>query len=301
MAFATSADGTELFYEVRGRTDDPTMLMVTGFTAQLITWPNDLVDALTARGFRVVLFDNRDCGLSSKSSGTFDGAVELLLKAQAAQDVSGQSPYSLSDMANDAMAVLDQVGAGSAHIVGASMGGMIGQHLALEHPKRVRSLVSIMSTTGNSEVGAGDPMVLASLLTPGPLEREASIAHGVEVNRQISGPLWDRASAEERTAAGFDRSFHPDGASFQIAAMATSGDRTEQLTAVTAPTLVIHGREDKLIDFSAGLATAQAIPKSDLLLLGRMGHDLPEALWQQILDAIEHNTNRCPQPNQTAG
>ena len=293
MAIATTTDGTELYYEVKGSSTDPTILLVMGFTAQLTAWPERFVENLAARGFQVVLFDNRDCGLSSKSPGVFDGAVDLLFRAQAGEDVSAEAPYTLSDMANDAIAVLDAVGVAAAHVVGASMGGMISQHLAIEHADRVLSLTSIMSTTGNSEVGGGDPEVLAALLTPAPTERLASIAHGVEVNRMISGPLWERELAQERTAANWDRSFHPDGASYQIAAMAASGDRTEKLTTIDVPTLVLHGRADKLIGVSGGLATAEAIPEADLVVLGQMGHDLPELLWPQILDAITSNTQRA--------
>ncbi len=292
MPIATTSAGIELYYEVKGQSDNPTILLVMGFTAQLTAWPEGFVDGLVGRGFQVVLFDNRDCGLSSKSPGAFDGAVELLFRAQAGEDVSADAPYTLSDMASDALAVLDAVNVDAAHIVGASMGGMIVQHMAIEHPTRVLSMTSIMSTTGNGEVGTGDPEVMGALLTPAPLEREASIANGVEVNRLIAGPLWDRALAEERTAANWDRSFHPEGATYQIAAIAASGDRTEKLKSVRTPTLVLHGRADALISYSGGAATAEAIPEADLLILAQMGHDLPEALWPQTIDAIEANTKR---------
>lgn len=292
MPIAQSVDSVDLYYEVKGRSDDPTIMLVMGFTAQLTAWPDGFVDALNSRGFRVVMFDNRDSGLSSKSEGTLDTAVDLLFRAQAGEDVSSEAPYTLTDMAADAMAVMDASETEAAHIVGASMGGMISQHLAMEHPERVMSLTSIMSTTGDGEVGGGDPEVLGALLAPAPLERDASIAHGVEVNRLIAGPLWDRALAEERTAFNWDRSFHPNGAGFQIGAMASSGDRTERLGSITAPTLVIHGRADTLISFSGGVATAEAIPGADLLLLAQMGHDLPEALWPQVCDAIEFNSKR---------
>lgn len=293
MPTATTDSGTELYYEVKGRSDDPTLLLVMGFTAQLIAWPEGFVDLLTTRGFRVVMFDNRDSGLSSKTPGVLDAAVEMLFRAQAGEDVSTDVPYSLSDMAQDAIAVLDAAGAESAHVVGASMGAMISQHLAIEHADRVRSLTSIMSTTGDGSVGGGDPEVVAALVTPAPLERDASIAHGVEVNRLISGPLWDRALAAERTAEAWDRCFHPPGASFQLGAMAASGDRTERLRSVKAPTLVVHGRHDRLIDKSGGIATAEAIEHSDLLLLGQMGHDLPSAIWNQMADAITTNTMKA--------
>lgn len=292
MPIATTPDGIELYYEVKGSSADPTILLVMGFTAQLTAWPEGFVDGLTSRGYQVVSFDNRDCGLSSKSPGMFEGAIELLFRAQAGEDVSADAPYTLSDMANDAVAVMDAVEVDAAHIIGASMGGMIAQHMAIEHPDRVLSLTSIMSTTGNGEVGNGDPEVMGALLTPAPLEREASIAYGVEVNRLISGPLWDRALSEERTAENWDRSFHPAGATYQIAAIAASGDRTEKLASVKTPTLVLHGRADKLISYSGGVATADAIPEADLLILGQMGHDLPEPLWAQALNAIEANTRR---------
>ena len=175
---------------------------------------------------------------------------------------------------------------GAAHIVGASMGGMIAQMIAIEHPDRVLSLTSIMSTTGASDMGQPDPEAMMALLTPPPTDREGAIASTVETSRIIGGSLFDEADARARAAEAYDRCFHPAGAAFQIAAIAATGDRTERLRQVQVPTLVIHGREDSLVTLSGGEATAAAVPGADLLVLGQMGHDIPRVYWPQVADAI---------------
>lgn len=279
-------DGITLHYETTGDPGGEPLLLVMGFTAQLTAWPEGFCQELADRGFFVVRFDNRDCGLSSKTEGPLPDAVSLLVRARAGEDISTDVPYTLVDMAGDALAVLDELGIERAHVVGASMGGMIVQTLAIEFPQRLRSVTSIMSTTGDPAVGQARPGAMQVLMTPPPEGREAVIAHSVEVNRAIAGPLWDEGEALLRATAAYDRSFHPIGAAFQLAAIAASGDRTERLRSVDVPTLVVHGREDPLLGVSGGLATAEAVPGADLLVLGHMGHDLPARYWGQIADNV---------------
>ncbi len=280
------ANGIDLYYETHGDPADEPLLLVMGFTAQLIAWPDELIDALTGLGYYVIRHDNRDCGLSWKSPGPPPDALALMAQALEGGDITDEVPYTLSDMAADAVGLLDHLDIESAHVVGASMGGMIVQHLAFEHPTRLRSVTSIMSTTGDRQVGQAKPEAMGALLAPPPQGREATIAQGIEGSRVISGPLWNRETAAIRTAAAYDRAFHPVGAAFQLAAIFASGDRTPNLAQVDLPFLVIHGKADDLIDVSGGLATADAVPDADLLVLAQMGHDLPPILVPQIADAI---------------
>ncbi|MFT7597164.1 MAG: pimeloyl-ACP methyl ester carboxylesterase [Acidimicrobiales bacterium] len=287
------ARGIQIYYEDHGHPDDPAMLLVCGYTAQLTNWSDGFIDALVGQGFRVVCFDNRDAGLSEKTQQPSPDVATLLAKV-AASDTDFDVPYTLSDMAGDAIALLDVLGIRQTHVAGSSMGGMIVQHLAIEHPSRVLSATSIMSTTGGSGVQPADPEVLAALLAPPPADPEAAVEHAIEVNRLVSGPLWNRAEAEARTRGAIERSFHPTGAPFQMAAIVASGDRTGRLATVDLPFLVIHGRADSLIDVSSGYATAEAVPGADLLVLDAMGHDLPTPLLPQITDAIAGLARRQP-------
>lgn len=262
------------------------LVLVMGYTAQMISWPDGFIEALVDRGFFVTIFDNRDAGLSAKTEGEPPNAIELLGRAQGGEDISSEVPYTLTDMAADAVGVLDHLGLDSAHFVGASMGGMIVQELAFGFADRVRSVTSIMSTTGNGEVGQADPDAMAALLAPPPTERDAILEHMVKVNKVIGGPLWNEDDARVRSTEAYDRSFYPLGAAFQLAAIAASGDRTEKLASVDLPFLVIHGAADALIGPSGGVATAEAVPGADLLVLSAMGHDLPAPLWPQLADAV---------------
>ncbi len=287
MPFA-NVNGLDLCYETHGDPDGEPLLLVMGFTAQLIGWPDTFVSALTDRGFHVIRFDNRDAGLSSKSDGPPPDAMSIMVRALAGDtSVADEVPYTLSHMAADAMGLLDALGIDTAHVVGASMGGMIVQHLAIEHPHRLRSATSIMSTTGDQTVGQASPDAMAALLAPPAEGREAILAQMVEGSRALAGPLWNRDEALVRSAASYDRSFHPIGSAFQLAAIFASGDRTERLRSVDVPFLVIHGRADDLIGVSGGVATAEAVPNADLLVLAQMGHDLPAALTPQMADAIK--------------
>ncbi len=277
---------TSICHQSFGDPANETILLVMGFTAQMTAWPRGFIDSLVERGFHVVIFDNRDCGLSAKTDGPPPDAAALIQRATGGEDVTGEAPYALRDMAADAIGVLDHLGIDAAHVVGASMGGMIVQELAIHFESRVLSATSIMSTTGNPGVGQADPEALGALLAVPPEGREAILDHMVNVNQTIAGPLWDADESRQRAIMQYDRAFYPVGAAFQLAAIAASGDRTEALAGVDRPFLVIHGEVDRLITRSGGEATAAAVPGADLLVLAAMGHDLPSILWPQIADAI---------------
>jgi pimeloyl-ACP methyl ester carboxylesterase len=279
------ANGIEIFYDEFGSQDAPPVLLIMGFTAQMISWDEGFCELLAGKGFRVIRFDNRDVGLSAKTQGPLPKLTAPATPG-GILGLDGGPPYTLSDMAEDAVGVLDALGIDKAHIVGASMGGMIAQRLTLNHPDRVLSLTSIMSTTGNAEVGQATGEALTTLLTPAPTEREAYIEHAVKTGQVISGPLFDADRTRARAGRGFDRCFHPAGAAFQLAAILADGDRTEQLGSITAPTIVIHGADDPLVTPSGGEATAAAIPGAELVILDRMGHDQPPELWEDIASAI---------------
>jgi pimeloyl-ACP methyl ester carboxylesterase len=279
-----AVDDIEICYESFGPDDAPPLLLVMGLGAQMTLWSPGFISELLDRGFRVVRFDNRDSGLSSKSPG--EPPDVLALYAQFASGQPIQAPYTLSRLAADAVGLLDALEIPAAHVVGASMGGMIAQVIAIEHPDRVLSLTSIMSTTGHTEVGQPDPESMMALLSPAPTDRDAAIAQNVATSRLISGDLFDEELSRSIATESYDRSFHPAGAAFQIAAIAATGDRTEQLSRLDVPALVIHGRQDSLVTLSGGEATALAIPGADLLVFARMGHDMPALYWPQMADAI---------------
>lgn len=288
---AAVSTGVELYHEVFGDGDE-TILLVMGLGAQMVGWRLGFVEALVDRGFRVVRFDNRDIGLSTKTDGPPPNPVELMGRAQAGEDISDLTPYSLADMAADAIALLDHLGVDRAHVVGASMGGMIVQEMAIGHAERLRSATSIMSTTGNPEVGGSTPEALEVLLAPAPPDRDAVIAAARNTWKVISGPLFDGDVAAERAAISYDRNFNPLGAAFQLGAIAASGDRTEKLRSVAVPFLVVHGVADTLVGVSGGHATAEAVPGADLAVFADMGHDLPAELWPQITGAIVDKIGR---------
>ncbi|MCU1351670.1 MAG: Alpha/beta hydrolase [Acidimicrobiales bacterium] len=279
------ANGIEIFYESFGDPDDPPLLLIMGLGAQLLSWDEELCQALVGRGFRVIRFDNRDVGLS-----THLAAKDLNIGAALMAAVGGaptSAPYLLSDMADDAAALLDALGIDAAYVVGASMGGMIAQALAIEHPERVLALTSIMSTTGEHDVGQAEPAVLLKLMTPRPPERAAAIEHQVEISRTIGSPdHFDEDVARAKAAAAFDRSFDPMGTARQMLAILSSPDRAKGLADLTIPTLVVHGRLDPLVGFSGGERTAELVPGAELLAIDDMAHDLPRAHWAQIIESV---------------
>ncbi len=282
---STNPDRVEIEYETFGSPDDPPLLLVSGFTSQLLGWDLGLVEAFATRGRFVIRFDNRDVGLSTHLDGLRVNPFDVL-----SATLNGASvppvPYTLSDMAADAVGLLDHLDIDRAHVLGASMGGMIVQTIAIEHPERCLTLTSVMSAPGDPRVGKPTKEALAVLMTPPPSEREAYIAGAETVRAFASKKYFDPAKARSRAAAAFDRMFYPEGSMRQLAAIYASGDRTERLAAVEVPTLVIHGRDDHLITPEGGVLTAEAIPEASLLLLAHMGHDLPEQLWPIIVDAV---------------
>ena len=279
-----AANDIEICYESYGDNDAPPILLVMGLGAQMTLWSPGFVSELLDRGFRVIRFDNRDTGLSTKTDGPPPDVMAMYAAFASGQPI--EAPYTLSLLAADAVGLLDALDIPGAHIVGASMGGMIVQTMAIEHPDRVLSLTSIMSTTGHTEVGQPDPEALMALLSPAPEGREAAIDSSVNTSRLISGDLFDETESRRVATESYDRCFNPAGTMFQIAAIAASGDRTDGLAALDVPTLVIHGRQDSLVTLSGGEATAKAVPGAELLVLGLMGHDMPKRYWPQMADAI---------------
>jgi pimeloyl-ACP methyl ester carboxylesterase len=285
------ANGIEIEYETFGDAGDPALLLVMGFGTQLTAWDEGFCTALADRGRFVIRYDNRDVGLSTHLDGQLVdvGAVIGSLMGGEAPEV----PYLLSDMAADGIGLLDALGIDKAHVLGASMGGMIAQAMAIEHPARVLTLTSVMSTTGEQEYGQSSPEAMAALLTPPPTEREDYVHQAITTWKVWASPrYWDEDYIRARAGAGYDRCFYPEGATRQLGAIIASGSRAEGLRALRTPTLVIHGRADTLIMPSGGERTAELVPGANLLLLHDMGHDLPEPLWPLIVDAvISHTTH----------
>jgi pimeloyl-ACP methyl ester carboxylesterase len=280
----------EMCFESYGDDDAPPVLLVMGLGAQMTLWPAGFISGLLDRGFRVIRFDNRDTGLSSKTAGPPPNVMAMYANFISGQPI--EAPYTLSLMASDAVGLLDALEIPAAHVVGASMGGMIVQTIAIDHPDRVLSLTSIMSTTGHTEVGQPDPEAMMSLLSPVPDGRDEAIEANVNAARLVSGDLFDEGESRRVATESYDRCFHPAGAMFHIAAIAASGDRTQALQQLDVPTLVVHGRQDSLITLSGGEATAGAVPAADLLVFGQMGHDMPQRYWPLMADAISNIARR---------
>ncbi len=280
----------EICWQQFGRDGDPPVLMIMGLGAQMILWPDELCELIAAEGFRVIRFDNRDSGRSTVLADAPTGTVP--------QALAGEIPpgaYSLSDMAGDAVGLLAELDIEAAHVVGSSLGGMIAQTLAIEHPDRVLSLASIMSTTGDRSVGHATQAGIEALTTVPPPDRDGYIAALVEARRKIGSPgfPFDEDRARHTAGLGFDRGFHPKGTVRQTVAIIGSGDRTAQLAEVAVPTVVIHGEEDPLIGVSGGEATAAAIPGAGLVVIEGMGHDLPADVWGQVADEVVQNFRRA--------
>jgi pimeloyl-ACP methyl ester carboxylesterase len=285
-----SVNGVEIAYETFGDPTDETMLLVMGLGVQMLGWDEQLCTALAVRGYHVVRFDNRDVGLSTK----VEGGPRPDLMAAIAGDASTAS-YTLEDMADDCAGLLDALSVRAAHVIGASQGGMIAQTLAIRHPERVLSLVSIMSTTGAREVGQPHPEALPALLTRPPADKWGFVDFVVAAWRVIGSPGFeaDEGALRARAAASYDRGIFPDGTSRQLLAILASGDRTEALRTLDLPTTVIHGTDDILVDVSGGKATADAIPGARLELIEGMGHDLPAQLWPRFVELIVENAERA--------
>src|SRR5688500_9265398 len=270
MPRAQANEGIELEYETFGSPDDPAFVLIAGLGAQLITFHPDLCGGLVERGYFVVRFDNRDVGLSTKVP---------------------EGGYALEDMADDTAGLLDALGLDAANVVGVSMGGMIAQTLAIRHPKRVRTLTSIMSTTGAPGVGGATEEAAARLLRPAGETREERVASSIETSRIIWGDTpqfpFDEELARWRAETSVDRAYHPEGTMRQMLAIRATGDRTEQLRKLDVPTLVIHGSNDPLVQPSGGAATAAAIPGAQHLVIEGMGHGLARPAFPQIIDVLD--------------
>jgi pimeloyl-ACP methyl ester carboxylesterase len=273
------------------------MLLVMGLATQMIAWHEDLCEMLVERGFRVIRFDNRDIGHSTHMRFRPPTTGRMLMRR------FGPEQYTLTDMAEDAAGLVRELDLGSAHVVGASMGGMIGQTLASQHPELVRSLVSIMSNTGNRWRGQPAPSVYRHLLRPPPVDRDGFVRRAAEIFGVVGSTGFDNDLEHIREYAerSFDRGHDAAGGARQLAAILKSGDRTGDLRGIRTPTLVIHGTVDKLVRPSGGRATARAIPGARLLMIEGMGHDLPRGAWPQLVDAIaEHahaaDSARAPAP-----
>ena len=280
----------EIAYESFGDRERPTILLVMGLGVQMLGWDEEFCAMLAGRGYHVVRYDNRDVGRST----WIEGAPEPDLMAAMAGDLSS-ARYTLTDMATDAAGLLDALAVEAAHVVGVSMGGMIAQTLAIEHPERVLSLTSIMSTTGDPDVGQPTPAAMQTLLTRPPADRDGFGDASVAVYKTIGSPgfEFDDASVRERALASFDRGYNPVGVGRQLIGILASGDRTAKLRELDVPALVIHGADDPLIGRSGGEATAAAIPGAKLELIEGMGHDLPRELWPRYVDLIVENAERA--------
>jgi pimeloyl-ACP methyl ester carboxylesterase len=280
----------ELAYETFGDPADPALLLVMGLGTQMLGWREAFCAQLAERGFLVVRYDNRDTGRSTRfSAHPPPSALQLLRRDRRA------AAYTLADMATDGVGLLDHLGIGRAHVVGASMGGMIAQTIAMRHPDRVLSLVSIMSNTGARWTGQPALRLYGVLLKRAPRDREGFVVHQMRVFEQIGSPGFPRDEADLRDMAtrSWERGHDPAGAGRHLAAILASGDRTAELRSIRAPTLVIHGTEDRLVAPSGGRATAKAIPGTRLVEIPGMGHDLPRGAWRRIIDAIAENAARA--------
>lgn len=285
-AFA-DANGIRLCYDTFGDEAAPPLLLIMGLAAQMVAWDDEFCTLLAQRGYRVIRFDNRDIGLSTRLDGA--GLPDIAAAfAAAMQGKPVAAPYTLSDMAADVVGLMDALGIGTAHVVGASMGGAIGQTLAIEHPQRLRTLTSIMSTTGEPGLPPPTPEALAVLFKPAPTEREAYFASYVQTWKVLRGgsfPL-DEARDLDRAAKNFERGLNPAGVARQLAAILASGSRKRALAAVKVPTLVIHGDIDPLVPLGCGVDTANSVPGAKLVVIDGMGHALPIGMWPQLVDAI---------------
>ncbi len=284
--FARVGD-VELCYETFGSDDAPAMLMVMGLGSQMLVWEDEFCSTLAGHGFRVIRFDNRDNGRST----IFRESRPPTLRQLILRDRRGAA-YSLDDMADDAVGLLDHLGIDRAHVVGASMGGMISQLIAINHPERVRSLVSIMSTTGGWRVGLPKPKMLPMILRRPRKDREGYVEDMMTTFRAIGSKRYPPPEAELRSLAErcFERGVTPAGTARQLAAIQTAPDRAPKLRRLSLPATVIHGKSDPLIMPSGGRATAAAIPGAKLVMLDGMAHDLPRPLWPQIIEAILQTT-----------
>lgn len=286
---SVSVNGITIEYDVRG--DGEPLLLVMGLGGQLTDWPDDFVDVLVEAGFKVIRLDNRDAGLSGGFEAPPPSLSQLVMATVARRPPPAE--YLLADMADDAAGLLAALDVDSAHVVGASMGGMIAQSLAIGHPERVRTLTSIMSTTGDRRNGRPTPRVMATFARLRRPSRDGALERSVKIARLVSGPDFDEPAYRRLAEANIARSWRPEGTGRQTAAIMASPDRTKALGKVTAPTLVVHGLLDPLVQPSGGIATARAVPGSRLVMYPEMGHNLPRRRWPELVAALKRNAERA--------
>jgi pimeloyl-ACP methyl ester carboxylesterase len=284
-----AVNGIEIVYETIGDPSKPPLLLVMGLGTQLIHWDLELCERFADRGFHVIRFDNRDAGRSTY----IDAPVPNIRRAMAGLKID--APYLLHDMADDAFGLLDHLGFEAAHVAGASMGGMIAQTMAIRRPERVLSLTSIMSTTGERRAGRPKLRVWGVLLRRAPRDKDAAVEYFVRVFHMIGSKGFpvDEDRIRAHAAEAYDRGHDPAGTGRQLAAIMASGDRTDRLRGLQVPTLVFHGRDDPLVPFRGGRATADAIPGARLIAIPGMGHDLPREVWPQLVDAVAETAARA--------
>ncbi len=282
----------DIVYDSFGDSSDPPMLLVMGLGAQMIRWDDAFCQLLAAHGYWVIRFDNRDVGLSTKFDES--GIPNTLDLLEPARKEPPDVPYLLEDMANDAVGLLDELEIESAHVVGASMGGMIAQTMAIHYPDRVQSLTSIMSSTNHPDLPPPTPEAMSILLKQPPSNRSEYIENSVESSRVLHGTKYKLNEEYVREYAGraFDRCYYPDGTSRQLAAILASGSRRDALQSVNIPTLIIHGDADPLVPVESGKDTAKSIPGAELLIIEGMGHSIPEEVAQKVIMAIVRHASR---------
>jgi len=292
MAQITTPSGITIEYDTFGDPTHPAVLLVSGFTAQMIGYAEGFCQMLADGGRHVIRYDNRDCGLSTKLDGVTVDMAALTAAVLAGDRVAARAvvPYTLSDMATDGMDLLSALNIDRAHVAGSSMGGMIVQMMAIEHPHRALTMTSIMSTTGEHDYGQSTPEARAELMAAPPADREGYVNAAGQRTLWMSKRYTQPAVLRAQAAAAYDRSFYPEGAGRQMAAIMATGSRADALRALTVPTLVIHGLDDTLIAPSGGRRTAELVPGATLLEVPDMGHDRPQPLWPQLTGAILGHT-----------
>jgi pimeloyl-ACP methyl ester carboxylesterase len=289
------ANGLELAYDEFGSADSPVILLIMGLGTQMIAWPEEFCEGLAERGYRVIRFDNRDIGLSQKMEGSKVPGI-LKLAASSRFNLPVKVPYKLQDMAEDAIGLLDALDIGAAHVVGASMGGMIAQLMAGYHPFRVLSLTSIMSTSGCRSLPAADRKVTLHMVRrPAANDAAALQEYAMRTWRLIGSPGYPASeeALREKLSRSYQRSYYPAGHRRQMAAIMASGDRVSVLKKIIAPTLVIHGKADPLVPVSGGIDTARLVPGAKLELIEGMGHDLPQPLLSHFVELICSHANNA--------
>lgn len=280
------ANDIDIAYDTFGDRSDPPMVLIMGLSSQMVIWDDEFCRRLAGRGYWVVRFDNRDVGRSSKLDFLGMPDFKALLSGSPLSAI-----YTLGDMARDTLGLMDALGIDSAHIAGVSMGGMIAQVLAISHAHRVRTLTVIMSTTGNPLLPHPRPEAMKVLYRPFPTEEKAYIEYFIEMWQVLSGDKlpFERERVERLAHLTFERGVYPTGSGRQIAAVISSGSRKEMLASVTAPTLVIHGSEDPLLQVECGIDVAESIPGAELKIIQGMGHALSESVWDEIIDAMDRH------------